>query len=429
MTSSRTTKRPQRLRNLGAMNSAFASFRRWWGSTAGTAVSALIWTAVAVGGAYGEAHPRQHSDQSLNGHPVPHTPPMAFLLVGLAGLVLILRRRWPRTTLVVSTAAVIAYTGLGYVNGAALLLPAVALYAVATTVSVSEAVLWAGGTLVALMVPTGYFSPFGSVTGGGFTLIPALVAAGCFGGIAVANRRAYAASMAARAEEETRRRVDEERLRIARELHDVVAHTLATINVQAGVAAHLLADRPADPATDALSAIRDSSKQALAELRSILSVLRQADESDPVNPTPGLDQLETLVGGARRAGLALSVLVVGTRRPIPAAVDLAAYRIVQESLTNVLKHAGADSAEVRIEYNVDALTIEVSDTGRGAMSTEGRASSGHGLVGMAERAASVGGTFAAGPRHEGGFAVTARLPLQPLANSASGTVSPEGGAL
>jgi len=372
-------------------------------------LSALIWTAVGVGGSYGEAHPQNPANQNLGGNPVPHVPNAAFLLIGLAGLALILRRSRPRLALVVVTSAVLAYTGLGYVNGASLLLPAVALYALSSQLPARPALAWGAGTTAVLMAATGYFNPFRSVTGGGFDLIPALMAAGCLGGIAVASQRAYVASMATRADDEARRRVDEERLRIARELHDVVAHTLATINVQAGVAAHLLSDRATDPATEALATIRDASKQALAELRSILAVLRQADEADPTQPAPGLGQLHALLSGTRRAGLHVELHIEGSSVELPAAVDLAAYRIIQEALTNVIKHALPATAAVRIRYQPDGVAIDVTDTGQRA--ADSRSTGGHGLVGMHERAVSVGGHLEAGPRPDGGFAVSARLPL------------------
>lgn len=367
-------------------------------------------TALVVGGAYGEAHPNQPGDQVLNGHPVPHTPAAALLLVVLAGVVLVARRHRPLAVLGVSTAAVVAYTVLGYVNGAALLAPAVALYAMARRCSVRRAVAWAAVTLVALMAATGAFNPFGT-TGGGFDLIPALVAASCFGGIAVANRRAYVASIEQRAAQDTRRLIDEERLRIARELHDVVAHTMATINVQAGVAAHLLADRPEEPAAEALKAIKEASKDGLRELRAILNVLRQADEADPTQPAPGVAELDVLTTSAGRAGLPTTLTIKGVPRRMPAAVDLAAYRIVQESLTNSIRHAGAATAAVTLDYAGAELRVEVVDTGRGSTGTLTGQGGGHGLIGMRERASSVGGLVEAGPGPSGGFRVAARLPL------------------
>jgi len=328
--------------------------------------------------------------------------------VVVAGLVLAGRRRYPLAVLAVSTSAVAAYSLLGYVNGAALLLPTVALFAAARAAGVRQAIAAAGVTLVVLMGATAAGNPFGPF-GGGFTLIPGLIAAALFAGLASQNRRAYIASLQARAEDDARRRVDEERLRIARELHDVVAHTMATINVQAGVAAHVLPDRP-EAAAEALRVIKGASKEGLRELRAILNVLRRADEDDPTQPAPGLAQIETLVAGATRAGLATTVRLTGTAGPLPAAVDLAAYRIVQESLTNAIRHAGPATAIVSLSYGQAELGIDVVDTGRGA-STSASEGSGHGLIGMRERAASVGGTVQTGPQPGGGYRVAARLPL------------------
>lgn len=364
---------------------------------------------VTVGGAYGEAHPSNPADQLVNGHPVPHTPAAAILLVAVAALVLAFRRHHPAAVLAVSTAAVVTYSLLGYVNGAALLAPTVAVYAVATRLSVRTAVAAAAVALAALMAATAANNPFGAA-GGGFDLIPALIAAALFGGIAVSSRRAYVASVQARAEDNARRRVDEERLRIARELHDVVAHTMATINVQAGVAAHVLADRP-EMAGEALQAIKVASKEGLRELRAILDVLRQADEADSTQPAPGLDQLDTLVAGACRAGLETVVTLAGERRPVTAEVDLAAYRIIQESLTNAIRHAGPATATVTVTFDRSDMSIEVVDTGAGAPASTGGGGTGHGLVGMRERAASVGGDLEAGPARSGGYRVRARLPL------------------
>ncbi len=273
-------------------------------------VTAVLITGVLGAASYGEAHPSQKSDlAAFHGHHVPHTPNAALLLVAVACLVLALKRRYPVTVLAVSTAALVTYSALGYVNGAALLAPAIALFAVAQVVPVRRALALAAVTLLALMAATGAANPFGT-TGGGFFLIPALIAAPLFGGIAVANRRAYVNSIEDRAAEEAERRVDEERLRIARELHDIVAHTMATINVQAGVAEHVLAENPG-AAGDALRAIKMASKDGLRELRAILNVLRQADEGDPAQPAPGLGQLEALIAGAGQAGLSTTLTQVG----------------------------------------------------------------------------------------------------------------------
>jgi signal transduction histidine kinase len=383
--------------------------------------SGLLVTIVLTGGAYAEAHPRSPRDQVLNGHPVPVTPPAAFLLVAAACLVLMARRRYPLAVLAVSGSAVAAYSLLGYVNGAALLAPAIALFWVARAGTVRWTLVIAVLTLAGLVTATSAGDPFGP-TGGGLYLIPGLLAVALFGGIAVRNRNAYVASIQARAEGEALRRVDEERLRIARELHDVVAHTMATINVQAGMAAHVLAEQP-EVAAQALATIRTASKDGLRELRAILNVLRQADEGDPTQPAPGLAQLDALISGAGQAGLPVTLRRAGPARELPAPVDLTAYRIVQESLTNVIRHAGPATATIVISYETGALRIEVADTGIGpgpgplaAAAPPGRrgpAADGYGLAGMRERAAAVGGVIEAGPGRGGGFRVTAWLPAPP----------------
>jgi signal transduction histidine kinase len=392
------------------VNSALAIWRRWRDSPARDITVAVLLTAVTLAGAYGEAHPNQPADKVVSGHPIPHTPTAAFLLVVVAGLVLAGGRRYPVAVLAVSATSVAIFSLLGYVNGAALLLPTFALYAAAAAGSVRRAVVAAAATLVALMASTAAGNPFGPF-GGGFVILPGLIAAALFAGIAASNRRAYIASMQARAEDDARRRVDDERLRIARELHDVVAHTMATINVQAGVAAHVLADRP-DAAAEALRNIKLASKEGLRELRAILNVLRQADDADLTQPAPGLAQLDALIAGTAQAGLATSLRLAGQARPLPAAVDLAAYRIVQESLTNAIRHAGPATATVSLSYDDAELRIEVADTGRGSHAAQaGNAGSGHGLIGMRERAASVGGVVDTGPAPAGGYRVAARLPL------------------
>src|SRR5829696_1083290 len=219
-------------------------------------------------------------------------------------------------------------------------------------------------------------------------------------------------------EEEARRRVTEERLRIARELHDVVAHNISLVNLQAGVALHLLDERP-DQARTALTAIKDASKEALVELRSVLGVLRQVDEVDdaaPRAPTPGLARLDDLVAQASVAGVEVRVVTEGEAGPLAAGLDLAAFRIVQEALTNVARHAGPTTAEVRLTRRSDALDLEVLDDGAGpggGPSAAAELGSGHGIAGMRERAESAGGTLEAGPRPGFGWRVHARLPLAP----------------
>ena len=386
-------------------------WRRWCGSPLRDVVFAVVVTVVLVSGTLGEAYPKAAPDRiQFRNHVVPHPPLAALLLVVAACLVLAGRRRWPVAALAVSTAAVVTYSLLGYVNGAALLAPAFALYAVAARVTVRRAIVIAVAVTAVLMAATAANNPFGHINGGGFDILPALMAVATFGGIAVANRRAFVGSIQARADDEARRRVDDERLRIARELHDVVAHTMATINVQAGAAAHVAAERP-DAAVNALLAIKLASKEGLRELRAILNVLRQADEPDSTHPAPGLGQLDDLIGSTDRSGLATTLTIAGDRRPLPPAADLAAYRIIQESLTNAIRHAGPATATVSLSYADTELTISVTDTGRGPRPGAPGDGGGHGLPGMRERAASVGGTVETGPGPGGGFRVLARLPV------------------
>jgi signal transduction histidine kinase len=232
------------------------------------------------------------------------------------------------------------------------------------------------------------------------------------------NRRAYLAQLEQRArdleesrEEEARRRVIDERLRIARDLHDVIAHGIATVYMQSGAALHVL-DRHPEQAAPALAAVKQLSKQTMQELRATLDVLRSdVTEAAPLAPTPGLDRLNALVDVSRHAGLPVDLEIVGaTAAPPPAAVDVAAYRIVQESLTNVMRHAGENArATVTVSHGDDAVEVDIVDDGLG-VAAGAPANGGHGIVGMRERAATVGGTLVAGANPGGGFRVHARLP-------------------
>ncbi|MEO6858149.1 MAG: sensor histidine kinase [Solirubrobacteraceae bacterium] len=374
------------------------------------AVFAMVVTLATVAGSLGESHPDHGPGGLPVGQHVPAATPAAYLLLAVAGLALAGRRRRPVAVLAVSMGGVLAYTCLGYVNGAALLLPVIALYAVAATVPTRRAVGLSLATMLALMGASAAFDPLGA-TGGGFVLIPGTVAAALFLGLWVATRRAYTSRVA---EEQARRAVDAERLRIARELHDVVAHTMATINVQAGVAVHVIDQQPGQ-ATEALEAIKQGSKEGLRELRGILNVLRQADEPDSTAPAPRLAQLDALIDGTSRAGLPTTLIVNGRPQALSPTVDLAAYRIVQESLTNALRHAGPTSATVTLSYLEDHLILEILDRGQSLPAAEPGAGSGHGIPGMRERAHAAGGTLVAEPGPEGGFGVRARLPIHPPA--------------
>ncbi|MGW1198243.1 sensor histidine kinase [Streptomyces sp. NPDC002536] len=237
------------------------------------------------------------------------------------------------------------------------------------------------------------------------------------GGDAARSRSRLLASAVERAEraertreEEARRRVTEERLRIARELHDVVAHHITLVNAQAGVAHHLMGSDP-DHAYQALERIRDTSRTALDELRATVGVLRNGEAAEaPREPAPALDDLGRLLDSFRHSGLDIALERTGRPAELASITDLAAYRIVQEALTNTRKHAGPVAARVRLEYRTDVLRITVEDDGP-AGTGGGGTGTGHGMIGMHERAKAAGGTFTAGPRPGGGFRITADLPL------------------
>ncbi len=235
-------------------------------------------------------------------------------------------------------------------------------------------------------------------------------------GDAVRSQRAYIGAMRERAEraeqaleEEARRQVVEERLRIARELHDVVAHQIAVINVQAGVAGHSVRDDPA-AAEEALTHVRRGASAVLDELGGILSVLRQTDDpATSVAPLPRLDQLDELIADFAKVGLDIDWHTSGARRSVAPAVGLAAYRIVQESLTNAHRHGDGPRARLRVDYRPDALVIDVVNDTKADVSANGR--QGHGIVGMRERVIAAGGRIDVGPTRDGRFRVHVTLPV------------------
>jgi signal transduction histidine kinase len=214
-------------------------------------------------------------------------------------------------------------------------------------------------------------------------------------------------------DEAARRRAMEERLRIARELHDSLTHSISVIQVQAGVAVHLARKRGED-VPPALLAIQEAGADAGRELRATLGVLRSEEDGDG----SGLGQLDSLVARARAAGLPVTVTVTGAQRPLPPDTDQAAYRIVQEALTNVSRHAGAASASVYLHYTPDTLSVQVDDDGKGPITSAGTSNGtrssgpGLGLVGMRERVSALGGRLQAGPQDDGGFRVRAELPAR-----------------
>ena len=339
---------------------------------------------------------------------------LGYLLLALGPLALVARRRWPLGVLAVVEAVSLAYSARTYPEGGTGLTVFVALYTVAA-MERRRLVVAAAAVTVALAVVTEVTFYRATMFEGEPLYGAVVLLAAVFLGEAVRNRRAYVAELRDRAEraertreDEARRRVDEERMRIARELHDVVSHSIGVISVQAGVAAHLLERRP-DKAGEALATIRQASDEALDELHAMLGVLRQPDGHAPLAPAPGLAQLDALVAMAEGAGLRVEVDAGGAAN-LPPAVDLACYRIVQESLTNVVRHAGASSATVTVAADGDTLLVEVTDDGPGAPGAGNGNGTRQGIVGMRERARALGGTLEAGPRPEGGFRVSARLP-------------------
>jgi signal transduction histidine kinase len=311
-----------------------------------------------------------------------------------------------------------AYDLLNFPGGLCTIAVGVALYAVADAGHARTGI----GAIVAVV---GGFLGFGVVLGRGHVID--LVTALWFGGWLVASlilgettrsRRAYLEQVEQRAldaertrEDEARRRAGEERIRIARELHDILAHRISMISVQSGVGAHLL-DRDPDQARRALVAVNQASREALQELRATLGLLRQTDGPEPRTPAPGLAQLEGVMAGATAAGLDVRLDVSGVRRGLPTGIDLAAYRIIQESLTNVVRHARAATARIAIRYRRSDVVIEIEDDGRGVDGGPAVAGGGNGLLGMRERVGALGGDLEAGPLAGGGFRVRARLPIE-----------------
>ena len=336
---------------------------------------------------------------------------LAFLLLLIGPAALTLRRRRPSVACAVTLAATLIFIGLGYPYGPVFVSPLVALFTAVVAGRRVEAWAWAAAGYVAhvgIEFLVGDDRPsLVQATGLAAWLLLVLVVADM---VRVRGERAAEAERAL--EEEARRRAGEERMRMARELHDVLAHNISLINVQAGVALHLMDEKP-EQARTALTAIKGASKEALGELRSVLGVLRGVDEDEPRDPAPGLARLRALVAGAEAAGLAVRTVTEGEPRPLAAGLDLAAYRIVQEALTNVARHAGARTATVRVAYGAADLVIEVDDDGRGPSGAGDGTGTGSGIAGMRERATALGGELDAGPRPGGGFRVRARLPLEP----------------
>jgi signal transduction histidine kinase len=355
-----------------------------------------------------------------------HGRPVHLHMTVLGGLVLlagcgtlVFRRRWPRAVLAATVVCALCYFVVGPSHGPATFVVVVAMYTVTLAVDRRTALVLGGAATVVLAVGNVVLAGGNGVDPNSLLNIVAIGLAFALGD-AVRNRRAYLAEAMERArraeesrEQEARRRVAEERLRIARDLHDVVAHHIALINVQAGVGAHLLDSDP-EQARIALTHIRRASRSALDELSATVGLLRQPDDPRaPTDPIVGLARLDELIAGLAGCGLRVDREVTGTVAELPTALDVTAYRIVQEALTNVHKHARTDSARLRLGVAAGTIRIVVDDDGAAAGKADQHPPTvaGHGVLGMRERAAAVGGSLSAGPRAGGGFRVEALLPV------------------
>jgi signal transduction histidine kinase len=385
---------------------------RWIDAGAAVVVAVLVELNVTVGGGPG-ARPLDA---------------LAYVLGAVLAVPVLFRRKWPLGALIGCSVLLFLYYSLYRRNISPAPLLSLPLYDAAV----------AGYLIAAIAIPAVYMSIGLFVVGASTHLGLVALLAEFLPGIAVLflavmlgevvrSRRALAGETADRLrlaseerEAEAGRRVAEERLRIARELHDTVAHSMATITVQAGSALHVLGpgDQPGGPDANlrgALSAIRETSKAALTEMRATLGQLRnEIPDESPELRAAGLDRLPALCEAVTAAGAPVTRTTEGQERLLPAAVSHAAYRILQESLTNVLRHAGPQArASVCLRYEPEALVIRVTDDGTGPGTPAddvGGAACGHGLTGMAERAAAVGGTFSASAGTDGGFEIVARLP-------------------
>jgi signal transduction histidine kinase len=356
---------------------------------------------------------------------------VTLLLIGPAALAV--RRQRPLSVLGVCTAVTGAYLLLGYPRGPSFV---AAIFALLTAVRLGRrravwGMLAIGFAALACAGLLWHRLPVGIVLlVGVWTVVAVALAEAIRVRAQHLTEMARAGAEASRARrEQARRQATEERLLIARELHDVLGHHLSLINVRAGVALHLIDTQP-EQAREALAAIKQASAEALSEVRGVLSALYpdRHDEPAPRFPTPGLSDVDALVEEARAAGLTLSLRREGEVRPLPSDVDRAAYRIVQEALTNVRRHAGASTATVRLEYGETLLTMLVENTGAAPAAAEDDAlgeAEGNGIAGMRERAVALGGSLQAGSREGGGFRIAATLPLRRRAGSTDGGSRPE----
>ncbi|MFD8367037.1 histidine kinase [Streptomyces hygroscopicus] len=437
----------------------------WWREAA---ITATAFALCLLGGMLGE-----------DGSTLSPPPAAAYVIAVLSCAVLPVRHRAPLAAMAATTASGVLVPPLGLLLSPLIVAPAVITAYSLTVRTERHAASAVSLTSAALLVASAPL--LGALSWKDASRVAAVAAFPLVAGVlghSVQNRRAYLAAVEERArraeksrESEARRRVAEERVRIARELHDLVAHQITLANAQATVAAHLFDARP-EQTRESLKELVETTSDALDELRATVGLLRQTgDAGMPADPAPGLSRLPTLLESFRRAGLEVTVHHEGTARPLPPGVDLTAYRIVQEALTNVTKHAGTGSARVRLAWSRDRVTITVADDGRGTRTAPGASTGptastgpgasaaptasagptastgpggfstgpngstvpdrppGYGLIGMRERATAVGGHLSAERRPEGGFLVSTQLPLPPAKDTtrtADGATTIEG---
>lgn len=369
----------------------------WVVPAAGAAIIALL----AIGVAFGEQG-RFSAVRSLDALGV------ALLLCG--SLTVVISRAWPIAAFLITLIAIGTYVAVGYtINSPYFLGLLVTAFSAA-----APGHRWQSAGLALLSVPITAVAAAvrGDLEAASVLALPMLTVAAFVAGQFVNEIRAASADREARAREvEQLRMLTDERLRIARELHDVISHSIATIGVQAGVAAHVLDQQP-EQAREALLSIKDLTRDAMRDLRGMLRVLRESEDHQERDPAPGLERLPELVDRVRGSGVAVTLQVDGHVRPLTPATDLAAYRAVQEALTNVIRHAPGASADVHVQYRADSVQIEVTDDG-GRQHTFDPARSpgtGLGLSGLRERASALGGTLEAGPTSSRGFRVCMWLP-------------------
>ena len=354
---------------------------------------------------------------SIHTHSLPGRPldALGYTLLVTAGLSMGLCRRWPAFAAGVVTVVLVVFLARRYPDGPVWATGWIALGAL--SLRTSRRVAFTGAAVMFAVL-----SVAASLVGRNGLLLPAIfagwVAAAVLGGDALRSRRSYLAGLRERAaflertrEEEARRRVAEERLRIARDLHDSVAHAMATINVQAGAARHVLDKRP-EAAGEALTVIQRASGDVLDELGAMLTVLRDDTQQADRAPVPGAADISRLAEAMAASGLTVELSTEGPVQALPGVIGTAAYRVVQESLTNVLRHSRADTARVRLVIGQDGgVLVEIGDDGPAAPQATG--GTGVGIRGMRERVTSTGGKFDAGPAEGDGFLVRARWGARP----------------